>query len=61
MVGDVNIFLNARHEYDDEDEEQARKDSSSQPADIYDAECEIMIAGKCAVPGSLDASELESR
>ncbi|ETS63394.1 hypothetical protein PaG_01675 [Moesziomyces aphidis] len=44
MVGDVNIFLNARHEYDDEDEEQARKDSSSQPADIYDAECEIMIA-----------------
>ncbi len=49
MVGDVNIFFNARHESDDEDEEQAHKDVSSQPADIYDAECEIMIAGKSAV------------
>ncbi len=54
MVGDVNIFFNARHDEDDEiDDEQAepvqrstRLKLDAQQTSAFDAECEIMIAGE---------------
>ena len=46
MVGDVNIFFNARHEDSEENEDQTEGNRAAQESDVFDAECEIMIAGE---------------
>ena len=51
MVGDVNLFFNARHEDEDEEDEAqsatANGEQATEPKSaILDAECEIMIAGE---------------
>lgn len=48
MVGDVNIFFNQRHEDEDQDEEEQTAAAEAQRAvdAVFDAECEIMIAGE---------------
>lgn len=47
MVGDVNIFFNERHQDVDEEEVDAKETDQSESArTVFDAECEIMIAGE---------------
>lgn len=48
MVGDVNIFFNQRHEEEEQDQgDQTReKQCGSTHSVVFDAECEIMIAGE---------------
>ncbi|PWZ02937.1 hypothetical protein BCV70DRAFT_234704 [Testicularia cyperi] len=48
MVGDVNIFFNPNHDSSDDDEANATDmdgvSKTKDAAEVYDAECEIMIA-----------------
>lgn len=44
MVGDVNVFFNPNHDDDDLEESQL---PAAQRRERLDAECEIMIAGRC--------------
>lgn len=46
MVGDVNIFFNARHGDEEVDEGEMDGNNEEQKSDLFDAECEIMIAGE---------------
>ena len=46
MVGDVNIFFNQRYDDEDQEEESENKEKVTQQEPVFDAECEIMIAGE---------------
>lgn len=56
MVGDVNIFFNQRQ--DEEEDEDDAKGHSSVKATVFDAECEIMIAGESGEVGLVVGPEL---
>ena len=67
MVGDVNIFFNEKHEdEDDEDEDEGQTGTKSLEAEqsegvwkgtVFDAECEIMIAGESSNVDLLETSK----